>query len=256
MIVRDLCVGYGKKMVIEGLNTSVSAGEVVALVGPNGCGKTTLLRTLAGIYAPTSGTIIINEKKLSDIDPSELGRIVGYVPQQFFYIPYTTVMETVLIGRTPYMSQKPTDEDLQIVNDVMERMNILDLAERNVNELSGGQRQRVFIARAFSQTPNFLVFDEPTNTLDLRHQLSTMRLMREAAHKEGKGVIVALHDLSLALRYSDRTVMMTDGKIYGDGPTETTITERSVSDVYGVDVKITEDGEGRHIHLVDRSGTF
>ncbi len=129
----------------------------------------------------------------------------------------------------------------------MATMNIADLSDRFVNELSGGQRQRVFIARALAQDPSFFLFDEPTSSLDLRHQLETVATMREIVRRENSGMIIALHDLNLALRYTDKVLLLKDGEMYAYGTPEEVLTTESVRDVYGVDAEFVENAKGRFI---------
>ncbi len=173
--------------------------------------------------------------------------MISYVPHYFHYTPFTTVLDTILIGRRPYMSWSVSDEDLSAVDEAMTTMNIADLSDRFVNELSSGQRQRVFIARALAQDPNFFMFDEPTSSLDLRHQLETVVTMREIVRRENSGMIIALHDLNLALRYTDRVLLLKDGEMYDYGPPSNVLTTESVRVVYGVDVEFIENAKGKFI---------
>ncbi len=141
---------YGSHVVLKDISFESKSGEVIALLGPNGSGKSTLIKTIADILAPTSGSITIDGADVQKIDPIDRAKMIGYVPQYFHYTPFTTVLDTVLIGRRPYMSWSVSDEDLAAVDEAMATMNIADLSDRFVNELSGGQRQRVFIARALA----------------------------------------------------------------------------------------------------------
>jgi iron complex transport system ATP-binding protein len=173
--------------------------------------------------------------------------MIGYVPQYFHYTPFTTVLDTVLIGRRPYMSWSVSDDDLNIVDSALSIMSITDLSDRFVNELSGGQRQRVFIARALAQDPSFFLFDEPTSSLDLRHQLETVLTMQNIVRKDDSGMIIALHDLNLALRYTDKVLMLKDGEMYAYGTPDNVLTVESVRDVYGVNSEIVENEQGKFI---------
>lgn len=245
--IKGVRQGYGDVEVLKGVNMSASTGEVVALLGPNGSGKSTLIKTVAGILRPRSGSVTVDGQDVLKMEPSDMARVLGYVPQHFHYMPYTTVLETVLIGRRPYMQWSASDQDLEVVERALETMQILDLAERNVNELSGGQRQRVFIARALTQSPRFYLFDEPTSSLDLKYQLETMMTMRELVCREGAGMIIALHDLNLALRYADKAVMIKDGTVYCSGRPDDVITEGTIREVYGVEATIAENERGKFI---------
>ena len=238
---------YGSVPVLHDISFTADAGEVVALLGPNGSGKSTLIKTIADILPPASGRILIDGTDASALDPIDRAKLIGYVPQYFHYTPFTTVLDTVLIGRRPYMSWSVTDDDLAVVDNSLATMHVTDLAGRFVNELSGGQRQRVFIARTLAQQPAFYLFDEPTRSLDLRHQLETVATMQKIVHEEKSCMIIALHDLNLALRYTDKVVMLKDGRTYACGTPEEVLMEDAVRDVYGVCTEIVENSHGRFI---------
>ena len=238
---------YGSHVVLKDISFESISGEVLALLGPNGSGKSTLIKTIADILAPASGSITIDGVDVQKIDPIDRAKMIGYVPQYFHYTPFTTVLDTVLIGRRPYMSWSVSDDDLNVVDKAMSTMNITDLSDRFVNELSGGQRQRVFIARALAQDPNFFLFDEPTSSLDLRHQLETVSTMREIVRTDNSGMIIALHDLNLALRYTDKVMLLKDGEMYDYGTPSEVLTTESVRDVYGVHAEFVENAQGRFI---------
>ena len=238
---------YGNHEVLHDMNFESKSGEVLALLGPNGSGKSTLIKTIADIISPAAGTIKIDGIDLQKIDSIDRAKMIGYVPQYFHYTPFTTVLDTVLIGRRPYMSWSVSDDDLSIVDSALSTMNITDLSDRFVNELSGGQRQRVFIARALAQDPSFFLFDEPTSSLDLRHQLETVLTMQTIVRKDDSGMIIALHDLNLALRYTDKVLLLKDGEIYAYGTPEDVLTVESVRDVYGVNSAIVENEQGRFL---------
>jgi iron complex transport system ATP-binding protein len=202
--VESLFQGYDGKTVIEDIDFQADTGNILSILGPNGSGKSTLIKTLCNLHDPMRGHVNIDDRNIKNYKRTELSKILGYVPQYYNYAQFTTVLDTVLMGRRPYINWDYTEEDLNMAERSMKRMNILDLASRYINEISGGQLQRVFIARTLCQNPNFYIFDEPTSSLDLRHQIETMKIMREIVHGEGRGMIIALHDLNLALRYSDK----------------------------------------------------
>lgn len=249
--VEDLRYNYGPKEVLHGIDFEIDSGEVVALLGPNGSGKSTLIRTACNIDRPTSGRILIDGEDIASIDLEELAKIISYVPQSGQYAEYDTVLDTVLVGRSPHMGWEPTDKDLEIVQDAMEYMGVLDLADQYINELSGGQRQRVFISRSIAQEPKMFVFDEPTSSLDLKYQFDSMKMMAELVHKNDSIMLVALHDLNLALRFCDRIVMIKDGNVVSDGTPEDVLTSELIESVYGVKTKITDTDQGRFILAYD-----
>ncbi|MDR1691094.1 MAG: ABC transporter ATP-binding protein [Candidatus Methanoplasma sp.] len=243
--------GYGSKIIVEDINMSVESGEVVTILGPNGSGKSTLIKTMCNIMEPKAGTITIDDVNISDIDKKEFAKIVGYVPQHTIYFGQSSVYDSVLLGRKPYTDWSYSREDINIAAEAMIRMNIDDLYDRPVSELSGGQVQRVSLARALAQNPRFYIFDEPTSALDLRNQLDTLKVMRRIIKENGASMVMAMHDLNLALRYSDKVLALKDGQVYGFGAAEAIITEEMIKDVYGVDSQIMDSPKGKFIYAFD-----
>lgn len=248
MSVRNLVQGYGSKTILDDLSFDVDTGEVLALLGPNGSGKSTLIKTICNIMEPRSGQILIDETPIEDIDITDLAKIVSYVPQSTAAATYTTVMDTVLLGRKPYVTWSYRQKDIDYALDAMKAMRIIGYSSRDVSDLSGGQRQRVFLARSLAQCPSFFIFDEPTSALDLKHQMNTMIKMREVVHDKGAGMVIALHDINLAMNYSDKVLMLRNGKIFAYGTPDETITEENIRAVYGVESRIME-AEGRRFIL-------
>ena len=248
MSVRNLVQGYGSKTILDDISFDVDTGEVLALLGPNGSGKSTLIKTICNIMEPRSGRILIDETPIEDIDITDLAKIVSYVPQSTAATTYTTVMDTVLLGRKPYVTWSYRQKDIDYALDAMKAMRIIGYSSRDVSDLSGGQRQRVFLARSLAQCPSFFIFDEPTSALDLKHQMNTMIKMREVVHDKGAGMVIALHDINLAMNYSDKVLMLKNGKIFAYGTPDETITEENIRAVYGVESRIME-AEGRRFIL-------
>ena len=248
MSVRNLVQGYGSKTILDDISFDVDTGEVLALLGPNGSGKATLIKTICNIMEPRSGQILIDETPIEDIDITDLAKIVSYVPQSTAAATYTTVMDTVLLGRKPYVTWSYRQKDIDYALDAMKAMRIIGYSSRDVSDLSGGQRQRVFLARSLAQCPSFFIFDEPTSALDLKHQMNTMIKMREVVHDKGAGMVIALHDINLAMNYSDKVLMLKNGKIFAYGTPDETITEENIRAVYGVESRIME-AEGRRFIL-------
>ena len=248
MSVRNLVQGYGSKTILDDISFDVDTGEVLALLGPNGSGKSTLIKTICNIMEPRSGQILIDETPIEDIDITDLAKIVSYVPQSTAAATYTTVMDTVLLGRKPYVTWSYRQKDIDYALDAMKAMRIIGYSSRDVSDLSGGQRQRVFLARSLAQCPSFFIFDEPTSALDLKHQMNTMIKMREVVHDKGAGMVIALHDITLAMNYSDKVLMLKNGKIFAYGTPDETITEENIRAVYGVESRIME-AEGRRFIL-------
>ncbi len=245
--VEHLTQAYGSHTVLDDISFSTESGKVTALLGPNGSGKSTLIKTIADILPLGKGRILVDDTDIATVSKTDRAKMFGYVPQYFHYTAFTSVLDTVLVGRRPYMSWSVSEEDLLAVDTALSTMHIEDIAHRFINELSGGQRQRVFIARALAQNPDFYLFDEPTSSLDLRHQLETLAVMQNVVHENNSGMIVALHDLNLALHYADTVVLLKDGQIYAMGNPVDVLTVEAVRDVYGVESEIVTRETGRFI---------
>ena len=242
--LHDVHFDYGHVKVINGVSFDIEPGKVTTLLGPNGSGKTTIIRGLMGDKPCTSGNITIEDRDVRDISLSDMARLVSYVPQYFGGTKYSTVMEVSLAGRSPYFDWKPTEEDLRIAEENIHLMELDDFVHRRMDELSGGQRQRAMIARSLSQNPKYFLFDEPTSSLDLHHQIRTMEIMKKKIRETGQAVVIAIHDLTLALRFSDKVVLLKDGLVHSEGTPEEVINPDSIQDVYGVKAKIlNDDGE-------------
>lgn len=251
MEIDGLSQGYGRESVIEDISFSAESGELLTILGPNGCGKSTLIKTLCNVRKPRSGTITVDGVETSTMDPRELAKLIGYVPQTITSSGYSTVYDLVLIGRKPYVDWNYSHEDLQIAAEAMMTMNVNTYLDKDVSELSGGQRQRVFIARALAQDPEFYIFDEPTSSFDLRNQLDTMRIMKNIVRQKNACLIVALHDLNLAIRYSDRVMVLDKKGIYDIGKPADVITSEMIKDVYGVSADIVSDSHGLFVRSYD-----
>ncbi|MFT0898108.1 ABC transporter ATP-binding protein [Candidatus Methanoprimaticola sp. MG2] len=245
--VKNLVQGYGDNIVLDDITFSAESGEVLALLGPNGSGKSTLIKAICGIADPKSGSISFDGTPIEEIDVTDLAKIVSYVPQSTTSGVFTTVMDTVLLGRRPYVSWSYRDKDIDIAIESMERMRVDKYSDQNVSDLSGGQRQRVFLARSLAQCPSFFIFDEPTSALDLKHQMNTMITMNDLVHNVNAGMIIALHDINLALNYSDKVLMIKNKRIHSFGTPEDVITEESIKEVYGVESQIVQTDKGRFI---------
>jgi len=249
--VEGLSQGYGKHSILEDISFSAESGEMLTILGPNGCGKSTLIKTLCNVMRPRSGRITVDGRSTDSMPPNDLAKLIGYVPQVISSFGNSSVYDLVLIGRKPYAEWNYSKDDLRIAADAMIEMNVHQYAERSVQELSGGQKQRAFIARALAQDPEFYIFDEPTSSFDLRNQLDTMRVMRRIIRQRNACLVVALHDLNLAMRYSDRVMVLNDRRIYSIGKPEEVITSKMIYDVYGVTADIVEDEHGLNVRAYD-----
>jgi iron complex transport system ATP-binding protein len=241
---RSTSVRLGGNLVVEQVDVTLHAGELVALVGPNGAGKTTLIRALAGLL-PADGEIVLGGRRLPAMSNRERARAVAYLPQGHVFHWPMQVAAIVALGRHPHMDpfSTPSPQDRAAVRQAMERTAITLFAQRSVTTLSGGERARVALARALATEAPVLLADEPTASLDPRHQLIVMELLRHAAH-DGGAVLAILHDLTLAARFADRVLVMDGGRIVADGAPAEALSPDRVAQVFGVETMSVDTGEG------------
>ena len=239
--LRDVWAGYGERQVIKGLHLSVERGSVAALAGPNGVGKSTLLRLLSGSLRPSRGMARVEGADINSLSVRERARLVAVVPQNVELPPGTAALEVVLMGRNPHMGllSWESEMDVDIAVEAMRMTDTDDLLDRRVDELSGGERQRVAIALALAQQTPVLLLDEPTANLDLAYQPAMMTLMRALA-STGKTVVVAVHDLTLAGQFCDEIALMSGGVMHAVGRPEDVLTEVNIQKAYGADVTVLE----------------
>ena len=242
---RDIVVGYGKNdPILEGLSLDVLAGELTVIVGPNACGKSTLLRSLARVLDVRSGVVELDGRSVANINQKALARRLGLLAQSSVAPGDMLVEDLVARGRYPYQSllRQWSREDDEAVARAMEDAGVAPLAGRRVGELSGGQRQRVWIAMALAQSTEILLLDEPTTYLDLNHQLEVLRLA-ERLQRAGTTVVAVLHDLHLAFRYGTHLVFMKNGEIVAQGAPHDVVTADLVERVFSVPCRIIDDPE-------------
>ncbi len=234
--ISDLAFSYEDKLVLKDVGLTVEQGEILSIIGPNGSGKSTLIKCINRILQPQTGKLILQQQNIKNFTPRELACYLGYVPQHEDRKFPATVFDVVLLGRKPYIDWKPKEEDLKMVSDIISRLDLEPLAMRDVNKLSGGQLQKVIIGRALAQDPEIILLDEPTSSLDLKHQLEVLELIKTETSR-GISAVKAIHDLSLAARFSDKFVMLKEGRVYAAGGPEI-LTPANIEDVYGVKVSI------------------
>jgi iron complex transport system ATP-binding protein len=238
---------FGTHRVLEDISFVLKGGKILALVGPNGSGKSTLIKTITRIHDPSSGTISLDGVDIRTMNPIDLAMKVGYVPQHFTYTLYSTVFETVLLGRRRFIQWSVSDEELSRVQVALDALGMGELAGAYMDQLSGGERQKVFIARALAQDPALYLFDEPTSALDIRYQIEVMETMRRITHEHGASMIIAVHDLNLAYRYADAVLVLDHGRMAGYGEPHAVLTPDCIRDVYGVDSFVVENEHGKFI---------
>ena len=213
--LQNLTVGYGEKAILSDINQTLEPGRLVCLLGSNGVGKSTILRTLAGFLQPLAGKVLLDGKDLSSLSLSQRSKTVSIVLTERVEVPYMKVADLVGMGRSPYTGffGKLTKEDRQIVGEAIEMVGISSLAERTIDTLSDGERQKAFLAKALAQQTPIILLDEPTAFLDFHAKISTLRLMQKLAHETKKIILMSTHDVEMALRLSDLLWIVQDGKI-------------------------------------------
>jgi iron complex transport system ATP-binding protein len=239
----DLALAYDDHLVVDGLSLSIAAGAVTAIVGANACGKSTLLRGLARLLRPRTGCVLLDGEDIARLPTKHVATRLGILPQQPIAPDGITVADLVGRGRHPHQRwlRQFSADDEAAVTAALEATGTADLADRSVDELSGGQRQRAWIALALAQGTPLMLLDEPTTFLDLAHQVEVLDLLAGLNAREGRTVVLVLHDLNLACRYAHQLVAMKDGAIVAQGHPADVITPDIVAEVFGLRCKVIDD---------------
>lgn len=233
--MQNVTLGYGGKPVVENITLKAKPGEMVGLVGPNGCGKSTIIRALSHVISLYSGKILLNGRDILRIPRRELACLIGVVPQVPLLPSNFTAFEVVLMGRNPHLGlfQYEGARDMAVAWRAMEKTSIQHLAQRRIGELSGGEIQCIVIARVLTQETEAFLLDEPTANLDISRQIEILDLIKGLCRKDGLTVVVALHDLNLAAQYCDRLVLIDSGRIHAEGKPDEVINDDNIRRVYG-----------------------
>lgn len=236
-------LAYDGHVVAEQLDLEIPDGQITAIVGPNACGKSTLLRALSRLLRPSSGSVLLDGREIHRLPTKEVARQLGLLPQSPIAPDGITVGDLVARGRTPHQSllQQWSHADEAAVLSALEATGTAELVDRSVDELSGGQRQRVWIAMALAQETELLLLDEPTTYLDISHQIDVLELVASLQRDAGRTIVVVLHDLNLACRYAHHVVAMRNGEIVGSGPPAAIVTAQHVEHVFGLQCVVIDD---------------
>lgn len=240
--------GYSSVPVLKDIVLDLEGPQFVTIIGPNGVGKSTLIHCMNKVLKPSKGTVLVNDQDVSDMKLKDIAKIIGYVPYTSSDTFPLSVVDTVLMGRSPHTGWKPKEADLNIVYNVLKLLDIDDLAMRPFNELSAGQHQRVMLARGLAQDPQILLLDEPTSNLDIRHQLEVTRLLRDLSRTQDLLVVMISHDINISAKFSDRMILLKGGTIFATGTPDEVITEDNIREAYGVESEVIRY-EG-HPHVI------
>lgn len=245
----NMCFGYDSQhMVLQNVDMDLDGPGLVCIIGPNGVGKSTLVKCMNGLLKPTSGKVSINGKDLREYTPRQLSEFMGYVPVTTQDCFSMTVFDTVMMGRYRRDRWRTSDEDLEMTHRTLCMLDIEDLSMHGFNELSAGQHQKVAIARGLVKNPDILILDEPTSNLDVRHQVYVTGLLHEIAVQCNMMVVMISHDLNISARFADKVIAMDKpGVIKAVGTADEVITEQNISEMYGVECEIIQKDSRPHV---------
>lgn len=238
-----LTIGYDRRTISSDLDVTIPDQSFTAIIGPNACGKSTLLRALARLLAPKDGQVILDGRAITEYSSKEVARRLGLLPQSSIAPDGISVVDLVSRGRFPHQSmlRQWSDADEEAVREAMIATNVLHLADALVDELSGGQRQRVWLALVLAQQTPLLLLDEPTTFLDIAHQIDVLNLCRSLHARGGYTLVAVLHDLNMAFRYADHVIAMRDGRIVAEGAPADIVTAELVHEVFGLRAVCIDD---------------
>lgn len=246
LVVDGVSFAYPSADVLHDVRCEVAAGELVAILGPNGVGKTTLLKCIDAILRPDRGSVLVDDRNVLAMNAPAIAREVGYVAQRQ-EIAQLTVFDTVLLGRKPHIRWDASAEDVRMVDAALRRLELSPLALRSLDQLSGGELQKVAVARALVQEPRLLLLDEPTSSLDLHNQVAILDLIRRVVDEHEIAAVMTMHDLNMALSYADRFLLLKDGCVFAQGRCAE-VDETMIGEAYGLAVRI-EHIDGRPVVL-------
>jgi iron complex transport system ATP-binding protein len=241
--VEGVVLGYGERIIVDGMDLAVPPGRITSVVGANACGKSTLLRAMSRLLTPKAGRVVLDGKDLHRLPTKEVARTLGLLPQSPIAPEGIVVGDLVARGRHPHqrvMARWRTEDDAAVA-EALQMTDTTEIADRAVDELSGGQRQRVWIAMALAQQTDVLLLDEPTTFLDASHQIDVLDLLTDLNRQRGTTIVMVLHDLNLAARYSDHLVALADGRLHAAGTPEEVLTADVVGEVFGMDCQVIPD---------------
>jgi len=250
IVLEDVTFGYDDTIVLHGIDLKLSNSGLICIVGPNGVGKSTLVKCMNGLLKPRSGTVSINGRNIQGYELKDLAKFMGFVPASSSDAFPMSVIESVMIGRHAHQKWRTSNHDMEMVFKSLRVMGIEGLSERYTTELSAGQHQKVNLCRGLVQESSILILDEPTSNLDVRHQLFVTELLQAISMETGIMTIMISHDLNIAAKYADMVIVMNEpGRICCVGTPDEVITKEVIKRVYGVDCEVIRNGSRPHIML-------
>jgi iron complex transport system ATP-binding protein len=239
----QVTISYGDNVIVDNLDVTIPDGQITSIIGPNGCGKSTLLKALSRLLSISNGDIILDGKSIHSQSTKDIAKKIAILPQSPEVADGLTVGELVSYGRFPHQKGfgRLSAEDKKEIDWALNVTGTYDFKDRSINDLSGGQRQRVWIAMALAQRTDIIFLDEPTTYLDISHQLEILELITQLNQEQGCTIVMVLHDINQAVRFSDHLITMKNGDIVADGSTENVLTKDILEKVFNIDVEISED---------------
>jgi iron complex transport system ATP-binding protein len=243
LIAEKLTIGYEERTIVQALDLAFTPGEITAIIGPNGCGKSTILKTMARLHPATAGAVYLDGKMIHQTPTKEIAKKMAILPQTPEAPGGLTVYELISYGRTPYQSgfSRLSKHDREMIEWSLDVTGLTSLQHQAIDTLSGGQRQRAWIAMAIAQETELLLLDEPTTYLDLAHQLEVLQLLEKLNQKDGRTIVMVLHDLNHAARFANQLVALKQGKIIKQGTAEKVMTAEVIKQVFNIDTVIVTD---------------
>ncbi|MBU5591518.1 ABC transporter ATP-binding protein [Clostridium sp. MSJ-4] len=236
--IKNVTKKYGNKPVVDDVSLNIEKGKITSFIGPNGAGKSTLLSIISRLISKDGGEVFIDGKEVGHWDNKELAKKISILKQSNHINIRLTIKELVSFGRFPYCEGNLTEEDWKYVDDAIEYLELKDIENKYLDQLSGGQRQRAYIAMVVAQNTEYILLDEPLNSLDMKHSVQIMKILRNLVEELNKTVILVIHDINFASCYSDYIIALKDGVIASQGNTNQIIDKNILSDIYEMDFKI------------------
>jgi iron complex transport system ATP-binding protein len=250
VVFEDMSFGYDSNMILEHINLEIKEPGLLCILGPNGVGKTTIVKCINKLLKPKSGRVYVNGKDVSTMSLLDMARILAFVPNSSSSVFSMTVPEAILMGRHPRAGWTTSQRDIRVVDAAIELLGLQDFSTRDIRQLSAGQLQRTLIARGLVQEPDILILDEPTSNLDVKYQMDVMRFLKAYARDRGIIVIMVCHDLNITAAYADRVILMYGKKVFADGTASEVLTAENIKTVYKVNAEVSNRNGVPQINLI------